>query len=277
MCNTYQCRSCEKIVDTNTHNYYIRSVSSKESRPRYIFFDFETTQEDGIMQCQDGYVAKRDPNCAKCKELGSVCTQCSLCKNCLKSDCGKFVHEPNLVVASTVCEVCIDDNSDASRSKCDFCGNRCAKCNKFNKQNQCYEKSPCRNTCGYREVLFKGEHTKRDFGQWLFNQVHKDFTAIAHNAKGFDSYFIMENLIDNSIRPEIIYSGSKIMYIHVTHGLNIRIVDSVNFLNMRLAKLPDAFGLRSLKKGFLPHLFNSKNNLTTEVPIHHPKLIVLKT
>ena len=261
VCNTYQCRSCKKMVESNTHNCYIRSVNSKETLPRYIFFDFETTQVDKITECHQGYVSNKTPHCAKCKELGSDCAQCSLCKNCVQSDCGKFTHEPNLVVASTACEVCINDNSVASQSKCDFCGTRCARCNKFNKKEQCYEKPLC-NTCGYLEVVFKGEDTKRDFGKWLFSRTHKDFTAIAHNAKGFDSYFILQYLIDNSIRPEIIYSGSKIMYIHVQRGLNIRIVDSLNFLPMKLAKLPDAFGLEALKKGFFPHLFSSNHHFS---------------
>ena len=248
------------MVESNTHNCYIRSVNSKETLPRYIFFDFETTQVDKITECHQGYVSNKTPHCAKCKELGSDCAQCSLCKNCVQSDCGKFTHEPNLVVASTACEVCINDNSVASQSKCDFCGTRCARCNKFNKKEQCYEKPLC-NTCGYREVVFKGEDTKRDFGNWLFSRTHKDFTAIAHNAKGFDSYFILEYLIDNSIRPEIIYSGSKIMYIHVQRGLNIRIVDSLNFLPMKLAKLPDAFGLEALKKGF-SHIYSAANTIS---------------
>lgn len=50
------------------------------------------------------------------------------------------------------------------------------------------------------------------------------------------------------------------MYLHVQRGLNIRILDSLNFLPMRLAELPKAFGLRELKKGYFPHFFNTKGN-----------------
>ena len=259
------------MVESNSHSCYIRSVNSKESLPRYIFFDFETPQEDEIIECKYGYVPTKSQNCSKCEELGSVCTQCSLCINCFQLNCGKFTHEPNLVVASTVCEVCIHDDSVASNSKCEFCGSRCVRCSKFNLKDKRFEKPPCRETCGYREVMFKGEHTKRDFGTWRFSWVHKDFTAIAHNAKGFDNYFILEYLIDNSIRPEIIYSGSKIMYIHFGRGLNIRLVDSLNFLPMKLAKMPDAFGLQTLKKGFFPHLFNRKKHFTYNGPYPPPE------
>lgn len=43
--------------------------------------------------------------------------------------------------------------------------------------------------------------------------------------------------------------------------LQIRVIDSFNFLPMALAKLPDAFQLESLAKGYFPHFFTSKENL----------------
>lgn len=73
-------------------------------------------------------------------------------------------------------------------------------------------------------------------------------------------FFLLEYLLASSIIPKIIYAGSKIMYSHVQRGLNIRILDSLNFLPMRLADLPKAFGLRELKKGYFPHFLNTKGN-----------------
>ena len=46
-----------------------------------------------------------------------------------------------------------------------------------------------------------------------------------------------------SITPEIIFRGSKIMYCRVGKGLNIKILDSLIFLNMLLDKLPESFPL----------------------------------
>jgi len=40
----------------------------------------------------------------------------------------------------------------------------------------------------------------------------------------------------------------------------IRILDSVNFLPMKLSKLPEAFGLQELKKGYFPHYYNKSEN-----------------
>ena len=46
-------------------------------------------------------------------------------------------------------------------------------------------------------------------------------------------------------------------------GLNIKRLDSLNFLNMPLDKLPKGFGLTEMKKGYFPHLYNTRemNNL----------------
>lgn len=43
-------------------------------------------------------------------------------------------------------------------------------------------------------------------------------------------------------------------------ALDIRIIDSLNFLPMPLSKLPACFGLSELKKGFFPHFFNTREN-----------------
>nr|XP_042912384.1 uncharacterized protein LOC122272597 [Parasteatoda tepidariorum] len=41
----------------------------------------------------------------------------------------------------------------------------------------------------------------------------------------------------------------------------MRIIDSLSFLPMSLAKLPKSFGLQELKKGYFPHLFNTRSDV----------------
>ena len=43
--------------------------------------------------------------------------------------------------------------------------------------------------------------------------------------------------------------------------LSMRVIDSFNFLPMALSKLPKAFQLDSLAKGYFPHFFTSRENL----------------
>lgn len=155
---------------------------------------------------------------------------------------------PNLVIAHKVCEMCVDE-AITTDSTCQYCRTRCPECSHFDKENTCFTKEPCEETCGFREVMFHGENVKQEFGRWLFSKHNKNYTALAPNMKGYDGYFLLEYLVDNSIIPQVIYSGSKLMYIHVAKQLNIRILDSYNFLPTKLFKLPSAFDLSELKKG----------------------------
>ena len=100
-----------------------------------------------------------------------------------------------------------------------------------------------------------------EFCEWLFDKKHKGYTILAHNGKGYDYQFIMKYIYKKtSYKPFIVYAGSKIMTFSIKQGLNIRFVDSVNFMTCRLEDFPKTFGIKELKKGFYPHLFNTADN-----------------
>lgn len=87
------------------------------------------------------------------------------------------------------------------------------------------------------------------------------FNLICFLLQGYDGVFLLEYLVNQSVRPsKVIYNGSKIMYMEVGKGLNIRVLDSLNFLPMKLAALPKAFGISELMKGYFPHFFNKREN-----------------
>ena len=167
-------------------------------------------------------------------------------------------HVPNFAVAQTVCADCEHENV-TDESCCATCGDRCAKCSKWDPKLKAFAQKPC-DGCGKRQVIFEGENTKQLFGAWLFNPLRKNTTVLAHNARGYDSYFLLSYLLENSIVPKLIFSGTKVMYMHVERGLDIRVLDSLNFLPMRLAALPKAFDLSEIKKGWFPHYFNTPEN-----------------
>lgn len=75
----------------------------------------------------------------------------------------------------------------------------------------------------------------------------------------FDGQFVLSWLIAQGNSPEIIPNGSKVMTI-ILSSLNIKIIDSFNFLPMGLSRLPACFGFNELKKGYFPHWFNTKEN-----------------
>ncbi|XP_074648849.1 uncharacterized protein LOC141904197 [Tubulanus polymorphus] len=99
-----------------------------------------------------------------------------------------------------------------------------------------------------------------EFCEWLFNDQNRGATAFAHNFQSFDGYFILKYLLDQAIRPEIIPNGGKIMYMYVQQ-LDLKILDTLNYLPMRLAKIPSTLGLRELKKGYFPYKFCTVENL----------------
>ena len=104
---------------------------------------------------------------------------------------------------------------------------------------------PC-DGCGFRQKIISGASTKEDFCKWLFTETHKGFTVIAHNARGYDAYFLYDYLMMNGSRPDpVIFSGSKIMYMHI-NSLNMRLLDSLNFLPIvaLLVNKPDKFRMK---------------------------------
>ena len=53
---------------------------------------------------------------------------------------------------------------------------------------------------------------------------------------GYDGVFLMEYLVNHSIRPsKVIKMGSEIMYMEVAKGQHIRVLDSLNFLPIKLS------------------------------------------
>ncbi|XP_072400380.1 uncharacterized protein [Diabrotica undecimpunctata] len=98
-----------------------------------------------------------------------------------------------------------------------------------------------------------------EFCQWFISEKNRAYTAIGHNAKGYDSYFILKYCVNITIKPYTIYSGSKLMLLTIPH-LALKIIDSSNFVCGPLAGFPKTFGLTELKKGYFPHYFNKLEN-----------------
>ena len=98
-----------------------------------------------------------------------------------------------------------------------------------------------------------------EFCKCFLNDKFKGYTFIAHNSKGYDSHFILKFLIDQGVKPYVIYNGCKSMFVELPK-LSIRFIDSLNFLQMPLKSFPKTFGMSELKKGYFPHCFNKECN-----------------
>ena len=164
-------------------------------------------------------------------------------------------HMVNLCVAKIVCAHCIESPDDAT---CDVCGTRCSECHKKTKFGKEYARAPCIG-CGKRTLFFSGKSALINFYKWLFIADHKGYTVLAHNLKGFDGVFLFDRLLDGGYDMNFIITGSKFMKINVKSNLNMTVIDSCNFLPMRLKEFSKTFGLDVLK-GHFPFLFNTLSN-----------------
>ena len=77
-CGEMKCRVChEYYLDEDNHLCYLRAFSSDLEPDKFIFYDFECTQEEG----------KHEPNFVVAHSIGNTCekepvTAQSTCKNC---------------------------------------------------------------------------------------------------------------------------------------------------------------------------------------------------
>ncbi len=116
------------------------------------------------------------------------------------------------------------------------------------------------------EWVFQGDNTRDEFCEWLFSTEHTNCTVIAHNFQGYNSYFILQYLRENGVKYDIIMHGAKVLTLSV-EMFNIKFINSLNFIPMKLSNFPKTFGMEELAKGYFPHLFNKKENENYVGPI----------
>ena len=112
----------------------------------------------------------------------------------------------------------------------------------------------------------------KNVGDFIFSEAFRGYTCIAHNMKGFDGCFLLNYLFEQGIFVTTIANGQKLNSMEIP-SLEIRVIDSLNFLQMSLAALPAAIGVESIvkSKGFFPHFFTSPTTLNYIGPLPNPE------
>ena len=219
-CGEIYCKTCKEfyLPGHKCHMQpYTIDESSTDKKQAYIVWDLECMQ-DKMVQCDEGF--QIDPNTTKCK-------------NCNKSSCGSFEHQPNMCVAQKVCSKCMAKDVTSS-SVCE--------------------------SCGPNEKIFSGPDTIKHFCEWLFSKTNRGATTICHNFKNYDSFPVLQHLYSHGILPKVISNGAKNMSIEVPAS-GIKMIDSINFLPTTLCNLPKMFDFYDeLAKASFPHLFNRSEN-----------------
>ena len=122
--------------------------------------------------------------------------------------------------------------------------------------------------------VFRGKNAMKDFCEWLLTPEHDKCIVMAHNFQGYDSYPIMKHLNQNAIPYDVIYNGAKCVTLTTKtkekrklFQIEIKFIDSLNFIPMALARFPKTFGQDELCKGYFPHFFNKDENQEYVGPI----------
>ena len=131
------------------------------------------------------------------------------------------LHVPNLVCLQHFCaqfEILADIEED---------------CERWGRRNHSFWEDPCGDLLSYI----------CEPRPWVSKVV-----AIVHNARAFDSQFILNRAILMKWKPELILNRLKIVSMKIEHML---FIEFVSFLPMLSRKLPEAFGI-SVNKSWYP-------------------------
>ena len=293
LCKDYYCHECKKpYTQRDKHKCPTKCIACFKSFPNgkkcslppitcdecnRSFFGLECFEEHKRDR-SEGYkpdiVCEKVAKCLKCdrtiKEMplkDHICGH-SKCSNCKKYD-DLTTHK------------CFMKKTRCKGGKCTGCdeeiGYKCYSCQTYTEKYIFYD-FECVQETGIHEVNlavvqdFYGNewifHTIDEFCKFMFENPHSGYTFIAHNSKGYDAQFILKWCVENSLKPDVIYVGTKIMSMEVN---GLRFIDSLNFVQSALASFPKTFGLKELKKGYFPHYFNKKCNQNYVGPIPSKK------
>ena len=206
VCGEAYCNTCKDFFPKN-HRCYMLPEENNEEKPVSIEEEFVVEIENAKTFIFSDFECTQD-DLIQC-DKGYSPDVFGKCQNCLKSSCGSYEHKPNLCVAQKACTLCMD-----IPESCD--------------------------ECGQREYIFCGNNTLDSFCQWLFSEENYESTVLCHNFQGYDSYPILQYLYKNAILPKIIPNGAKIMCLSI-ENCKLKMIDSINFLPMALAKPPGMF------------------------------------
>ena len=121
---------------------------------------------------------------------------------------------------------------------------------------------------------FSGENCVEQFIQAMNELTEaeegaRDLFIIFDNLKGFDSNFIIEELYRQGVKMEnqLTMGAKTLMFNYWYLDAKITFKDSLCFLPMPLAQLPETFNFVEHSKGFFPHAFHTRENLSYSGPL----------
>ena len=281
----YFCHQCHKGYDHTTDHLCIGMCRSCRGVGCTIEDNGITCNEcDRLFKnqvCYDRH--KQEPINGDGRTVCQAIRKCPKCKHAMDV---KKINRPHQCVDEKKCPTCkINRNPNDHNHKC------------YMQQQEPKEESSytqllffdfeCTQEHGIHEVnlcvvydeegevaVFQGKNTVKDFCTWLFTLEHHKCIAMAHNFQGYDSYPIMKYLNQNGIPYDVIHNGAKCVTLTTKtkqkrklFQIEIKFIDSLNFIPMALARFPKTFAQPEMCKGYFPHFFNKDENQEYVGPI----------
>ena len=127
----------------------------------------------------------------------------------------------------------------------------------------------CTKTLKGLEWMAYGQDCVTAFLTHFRRPLYRGSTFIAHNSRGFDGYLLLNGMVELGLQPSIIMQGSKVLCFE-DPDFNLKYIDSLSFLTMRLSAMPKALGFDDQTKGYFPHKFSSEKRLNYKGPYPPP-------
>ena len=206
-------------------------------------------------------VCEKIRKCPECKQAMDVRKIRPGGHECVEKKCPtcKIMRHPNDLNHQCYMQQ-LEPKEESSYSQLLFFDFECTQERGIHEVNLCVVYDEEKEAC-----VFRGKNAVRDFCNWLLVPQHHKCIVMAHNFQGYDSYPIMKYLNENAILYDVIHNGAKCVTLTTktkqnSFKIEIKFMDSLNFIPMALAKFPKTFGQDELCKGYFPHFFNKDEN-----------------
>ena len=80
-----------------------------------------------------------------------------------------------------------------------------------------------------------------EFGRWLYQDMHRGYTIIAHNFRSFDGQFILRHMMKNNMKVQVIKRGTQLFEVEYAR-MKMKPPDTLNFCALRLDQFPRSVG-----------------------------------
>ena len=281
---SYFCHQCNRAFNTDDpDNHPCQGQKCRACGGHLCPDRFKKT----TLPCADCHGLFRGPSCLDHHKLSGYCAKFLTCPTC----CARFNREKEHACFEAKCPSC-GEMEDLTEHQCYiqpedeeedgleptlFVYADIEAMTMPNRQFQpnllCYETSEGEKEALWREDCCWQFIKKLEKMAWIpvgkKKMKERPVIVLFHNLKGFDGVFILKTLYNHGWCVTNQFSmGAKVLSFKTGP---ITFKDSLCFLPFPLSAFPNTFGIKEIKKGYFPHMFNTPDhqNYVGSIPPKH--------